>query len=234
MEDNLKYKVQSVINDYNDIVDEYFNDFGNDEKYNIYIKKWLESLNDGEILDAGCGFARDSKYINTFKGFKSIGIDFADKMIEEAKARNPECIVSKMDMTNLLFEDNRFEGIISNCSMIHIPKELIETTLKGFKRVLKDNGGLLLVLLEGFGEEMVEEPYRLGKNVYVYTKYYEIEEIIDLLHNNGFSISDIDIRKTENNMELGGRELIVYGKNKTISKNEQLNEKQNLVDKLIK
>lgn len=151
-------------------------------------------------------------------------------MIEEANKRNPDCKISKMDMTNLTFDDNSFDGILSNCSLIHVPKELVNETLIGFKRVLKDNGGLLLILLEGNGEEMVEEPYRIGKEVYVYTKFYSIEEIIDLLHATGFSIVDIDIRETESDMELGGRELIIYSKNTTISEEKQFEEKSRILN----
>lgn len=228
---NINDKVQSVINDYNDIAIEYCEEFGDNDNYNIYINKWLKSLESGEILDVGCGCAKNCQYINEFGGYKSIGIDFSDNMLEEAKRRNPNCEVSKMDMNKLTFEDNRFNGILSNCSMIHVPKELAQTTLLGFKRVLKNNGGLLLILLEGNGEKMVEEPYRIGQGVYVYTKYYCIEEIVDLLHTTGFSVTDIDIRETQSDMELGGRELIIYAKNTLVSKEEQLNELKKILKK---
>lgn len=214
-------KVKSVIDDYNDIAKEYCDEFENNDSYNVYIKKWLNTSKSGKILDVGCGCAKNCAYINKFKGFYCIGIDLSDNMLKEAKKRNPSCEVMKMDMTELKFRNESFDGIVSNCSMIHIPKELVDKTLNGFKRILKKNGRLLLILLEGTGEKMVEEPYRRGKKAYVYTKYYSVKEIINLLHKKGFSINDIDVRITQNDMDLGGRELIIYAQNKLISHREK-------------
>lgn len=107
-------------------------------------------------------------------------------MIAEARKRYPTVKIKKMDMTNITFLDQTFDGILSNCSLIHIPTELLSQTLQGFKRILKPNGKLLLIVLEGNGDEMVEEPYREGQDVYAYTKYFTAEEIVTLLNDNGF------------------------------------------------
>lgn len=226
---SLNDKIKSVVDDYNDIAIEYCDEFGENDNYNKYIDKWLNLVGSGKILDVGCGCGKNCNYINSFDGFISTGIDFSDNMLEEARKRNPSVEVFKMDMTELSFDDNSFDGILSNCSMIHTPIELVPQTLLGFKRVLKENGRLLLILLEGNGEEMVEEPYRAGQNVFVYTKFYSLEEIIGILHNSGFSINDIEIRKTESENELGSGELIVYAQNKEISLEEKKNEVKRLI-----
>lgn len=121
-----------------------------------------------------------------------------------------------MDMTNITFPDQTFDGILSNCSLIHIPTELLSKTLQGFKRILKPNGKLLLIVLDGNGEEMVEEPYREGQDVYAYTKYFTAEEISKLLNDNGFRVDGIEKRKTESENELAGGELVVYASDERI------------------
>lgn len=208
---NTKEKEQSVINDYNDIAKEYCEEFSNTEIYNRYIDKFLDNVQSGKILDAGCGCGNQCEFINKHLNFESIGIDFSDKMLEEAKKRFPNVKVSKMNMTDLSFSDSVFNGLLSNCSLIHVPSELIPKTIKEFGRVLKPNGKLLLIILEGDGEEMVEEPYR--KDTYVYTKKFREHEIIQILNENGFKVDILEKRKTESENELSFNELIIYATN---------------------
>ena len=203
-------KLKSVINDYNDIASEYCDEFCDTKVYNRFIDKWLKTIQKGKILDVGCGGGNNCQYIDDKDGFQAYGIDFSDSMLKEARKRYPSIKVEKMDMTNISLPDQAFDGILSNCSLIHIPTELIVQTLQGFNRVLKTNGKLLLIVLEGNGEEMAEEPYREGKDIYAYTKYYTADEISNLLKDNGFGIDEIERRKTESENELAGGELIIY------------------------
>lgn len=206
-------KLESVIRDYDEIASEYCDEFCNTKIYNGFIDKWLKTIQKGKILDVGCGGGNNCQYINEKEGFQAYGIDFSDSMIAEARKRYPTVKIKKMDMTNITFPDQTFDGILSNCSLIHIPSELLSRTLQGFKRKLKSNGKLLLIVLEGNGDEMVEEPYRKSQNIYTYTKYFTTEEITVLLKDNGFRVDEIEKRKTESENELTGKELIIYASN---------------------
>ena len=209
-------KSESVMSDYNDIASEYCDEFCDTQVYNDFIDKWLQTIQKGNILDVGCGGGNNCQYINEKEGFQAYGIDFSDGMIAEARKRYPNVKIKKMDMTNITFPDQTFDGILSNCSLIHIPTELLSQTLQGFKRILKPNGKLLLIVLDGKGEEMVEEPYREGQDVYAYTKYFTTEEISKLLNDNGFKVDGIEKRKTESENELAGGELVIYASNERI------------------
>lgn len=197
------------------------------EVYDGFIDKWLQTIQKGNILDVGCGGGNNCQYINKKEGFQAYGIDFSDGMIAEARKRYPNVKIKKMDMTNITFPDQTFDGILSNCSLIHIPTELLSQTLQGFKRILKPNGKLLLIVLDGNGEEMVEEPYREGQDVYAYTKYFTAEEISKLLNDNGFRIDGIEKRKTESENELAGGELVVYASNERIQELKKRNSPTN-------
>ena len=209
-------KSMSVMSDYNDIALEYCDEFCNIDVYNGFIDKWLQTMQKGNILDAGCGGGNNCQYINEKDGFQAYGIDFSDAMIAEARKRYPNVKIKKMDMTNISFPNQIFDGILSNCSLMHIPLELLSQTLQGFKRILKPKGKLLLIVLEGNGEEMVEEPYRQGLNIHVYTKYFTAEEISKILNDNGFKVDEIEKRETESGNELAGKELVVYASNEQI------------------
>ncbi|MBQ8737155.1 MAG: hypothetical protein IJY78_04935, partial [Bacteroidaceae bacterium] len=64
--------------------------------------------------------------------------------------------------------------------------EELPKTLESFRRILKPNGKLLLILQEGNGEMMVEEPYRPG--VHIYMNYFSTEQIQELLKQYGFEV----------------------------------------------
>lgn len=209
-------KKESVLRDYDDIASEYCEEFCGTKVYNGFIDKWLQTIQKGNILDVGCGGGNNCQYINEKEGFQAYGIDFSDGMITEARKRYPDVKIKKMDMTNITFPDEQFDGILSNCSLIHVPTELLGQTFQGFKRILKPNGKLLLIVLEGNGDEMVEEPYRECKGVYAYTKYFTAEEISKLLKDNGFKVDEIEKRKTESENELAGGELVVYESNERV------------------
>lgn len=154
-------KKKRVMDDYDDIANEYTLEFFNDISDNKYIDLFLESLEGSRVLDVGCGNGRDCKYISQ-KGFDVSGIDMSYGMLKIAKDKVPNVKFEMMDMTNIRYPDNSYDGIISNCSLFHVPIEELPKTSDSFRRILKPNGKLLLILQEGNGEALVEEPYRRG------------------------------------------------------------------------
>ena len=214
---STQQKVESVVEDYDDIAREYAEEFYEDTSDDKYIDRFLSSLGGKSILDAGCGVGEDCKYVEQ-KGFNAIGIDLSTGMLEIAKEKYPAGKFEIMDMTDISYPDNSFDGIISNCSLFHIPTELLPKTLEEFRRVLKPNGKLLLILQEGNGEVMVEEPYRPG--VYIYMNYFSAETIEQLLTEHDFKVDGFDREEAPNEFELGNGKLIVFSSNQKIREHD--------------
>jgi len=208
-----KEKVKSVIDDYDDIAEEYADEFYEDPSNRKYIDRFLQSLNGRGILDAGCGVGQDCKYMQE-KGFETIGIDLSRGMLEVAKERYPQGRFQLMDMANIAYPDNTFDGIVSNCSLFHIPTEMLPQVLESFKRVLKPDGKLLLILQEENEQVMVEEPYRPG--TYLYMNYFSSENIEKLLRKHGFRVDGFDREAALNEFELGNGKLIVFSSNEKL------------------
>lgn len=76
------------------------------------------------ICDAGCG---PSGHIGRYlfdKGFQIAGVDISQKCIELARRHNPAMKFEPGDISNLSFDNNSFDGIISCYSLISTPKNI--------------------------------------------------------------------------------------------------------------
>ena len=120
-------------------------DYQNILKDTIYYEKITArfcSKVKGNILDAACGNGFITNYIFQ-KNSRVIGIDLSQGMIHEAKKRYPKIKFQKMDMMQLNFKDNSFDGIFCFQAFEHIPPKQQERVLREFFRVLKEGGVLL-------------------------------------------------------------------------------------------
>ena len=208
LQEPTKEKKQRIVADYNDIAKEYDRDFSTDTSDNKYIDIFLDSLDGLRVLDAGCGCGRDYKYM-VQKGFSVDGIDLSSGMLKIAQEKIPNGKFELMDMTDLTYPDDKYDGILCNHSFFHIPVKEIPKTLLNFKRVLKNNGNLLLILNEGDGETMVEEPYR--QETYLYMNYFSMEQIKGLLQKYEFKI--ISATRVKCTDDLSDYKLIILSNN---------------------
>lgn len=210
---SVEEKKKTIIADYDDIAKEYAEEFFYDTSDNKYIDIFLNSLEGIKVLDVGCGNGRDCKYISQ-KGFEINGIDLSVGMLEIAKERVSNGKFEIMDITSITYQDNSYDGIISNCSLFHVSVEELPKTLESFRKILKPNGKLLLILQEGNGETMVEEPYRPG--VHIYMNYFSVNQIQNLLQEHGFNIDYLWKEEVPNEFELGNGKLIVLSSNEKL------------------
>ena len=95
------------------------------------------------VLDAGCGTGYLSKKLRD-QGALVTGIDFSERMIEIARARNPD-IDFRVDSCSKLrtIDDERFDMVIANYVLMDTPD--LRGAIKAFNRVLKTGGVAVLV-----------------------------------------------------------------------------------------
>jgi len=100
---------------------------------------------------------------------------------------------SVMDMCNLQFPNEAFDGMVSFYSIIHIPKEYIKYAFKEFNRVLKKNGILLIAVHKGDSEEVIKEA--LGESTTLFLSKFNELEIIEYMTKSGFGFKFIETRQ---------------------------------------
>lgn len=159
-----------------------------DDNYLRLLEKFCSDTGSGKILDAGCGTGRDTAFLSK-KGFKAVGIDLSEEMLEIAKEKPGE--YKKMDIRDLEFQDNSFDGIVCNQSLIFLQKEEMKKAFEELKRVLKPEGVIFLGLKEG------EEPYKREKYDSEITQYPIGEEEAEKMLKD-FDITLLEINEREN------------------------------------
>ncbi len=149
----------------------------------------VSNLEGKNILDLGCGNGNVLKRLEG-RGYNLCGVDLSEKMIKEAEKNvNGKAELKIGDSENIPYEDNRFDVVICNASFHHYTNP--EKALSEIKRVLKDNGTLIL-----------GDPTRSSKlylKIINYTikfsdggdyKIYHKDEIKKLLNDNGFTVDN--------------------------------------------
>ncbi len=152
-----------------------------------WIDDFIISIPKGStILDIGCGNGRNMKYPN----YNFYGIDNCSNFVKLAKQITPNVYLS--DMTNLPFDDNTFDAIISIASYHHLSShERREQALKEMYRVLKPNGKILISIWSinqthnkkldnkfTYGDNIV--PFKNNKGEIIGNRYYYIFQLAEL------------------------------------------------------
>jgi ubiquinone/menaquinone biosynthesis C-methylase UbiE len=148
-------------------------------------ERFEKQLNAGDkILDVGCGGGRDSLRFME-RGYEVTGVDLSPGMLAEAEKRVSNVGFIKMDMVDLKFPDASFDGIWCCASLLHIKRSSAHDVLRGFRRVLKENGVLFISVKEGEGDSVKE--CKDGNKLF-FTNY-SVEELAALMRGVGFSSS---------------------------------------------
>jgi ubiquinone/menaquinone biosynthesis C-methylase UbiE len=120
-----------------------------------YALEHLKSVNRLRLLDVGCGSGIFSNMANG-KGAEVTGIDASDKLIEEAKLRNPNISFLTGEMEELPFEDELFDIVCGFNSFQYAADT--KNALSEAKRVLK-SGGKLVAMIWGNKEDCEAATY---------------------------------------------------------------------------
>lgn len=192
---NLK---EITIDSYNKTAEEYYDIVS---KFELLpeIKTFINLVkNEGTILDLGCGPGHHSKYFSNI-GFKVIGVDLSAEMIEIARRESTKSSFQVMDILDLNFEEDFFDGIWASASLLHIPKKKIKSVLIKLKEILKNQGILYVSLKEGLGSELFSDT-RYG-GVDKFYVYYQFDEIQNILKDIGFDILEIELKDKRTNYD---------------------------------
>jgi SAM-dependent methyltransferase len=159
------------------------------------------------VLDAGCGTGVKSKYLSD-RGFKVVGFDLSEKMIEIARAEVPDAEFFVHDLYNIDTIQGEFDAVFMQASLLHVDKERAGEVIKKAATKVKSDGFLYIAvkgMRDGKGEEVVTEN-DYGYEYERYFSYYSLEELKAYFGNVGFDIVYTD------EYEAGSKWIQIIGK----------------------
>lgn len=182
------------------------------EKFNLLFETAKRELNKSidelSILDVGTGSGRDIKYIASRGVKKIIGLDNSEgfiKILKELEKRKeiPANSFVKGDMLDLPFDDEIFDIIRQNASLVHIPittkGEMLDKAIKESYRVLKEKGILIISVKKGEGVQFIDTKDGLGGRIF---QMHTIESITKIIKENKFDVLKIAEEKEYRNNNI--------------------------------
>jgi SAM-dependent methyltransferase len=155
-------------------------------EFHALLESFVDGLPGPRVLDAGCGPGRDAEYFRT-RGLEPIGVDIARGMVDYARANRPGQYLL-MDIRDLAFRDDRFDGLWCPASIFFVPPADMATALDEFARVLRPGG------VARIGFKLGEGPVEVEKWGTKTMEYHLTEEAArELLEAAGFDVESVSV-----------------------------------------
>ncbi|MBW7960074.1 methyltransferase domain-containing protein [Patescibacteria group bacterium] len=183
------------INGFNDTIDWYSKN-ANHYAQSIKNREFIDAINEftrlilkeGRVLDAGCAAGRDTNLLSD-KGLVVVGIDLSKELLELAKKSYPTLKFIEGDFRNLPFEDNYFDGIWANASLLHFETiQQVTKAIKEFYRVMKKGGVIHVSVKAQTGKDKTAVVSDSLSKHDRFFQFFKEGEVKDLLIKNYFEI----------------------------------------------
>jgi SAM-dependent methyltransferase len=137
------------------------------------------------VCDLGCGPGHVGAFLAS-GGLDVIGIDLSLGMVEQARQHFPAMTFSQGDMTSLIVPDQALAAIVCFYALIHIPRPRVSLALREMRRVLVDEG-LLLIAVHG-GEGSLHADEMAGQSADLDVTLFSLSELAKLTEDAGFLV----------------------------------------------
>lgn len=174
-----------IVEESYDKIGETYDSYRDHDKFIPELEKFASMLpKGGKILDVGSGSGIPTSKFLADSGFDVVGADISESMVKLAQKYVPNATFVKKNMLTLDFDDESFDGIICVYSLWHVPRSNHHFIYLNFRRMLTDNG--ILVINTGVREsegmsDFFGEPMFWSNN--------NTEKTLELVKKAGFTIN---------------------------------------------
>jgi ubiquinone/menaquinone biosynthesis C-methylase UbiE len=139
----------------------------------------------GPVVEVGCGPGRITGYLHSL-GLDISGVDLSPAMISVARGRHPEVSFSVGSMTALEVADGSLAGLVAWYAIIHTPPAVLPEVFAEFRRVLRDDGWVVLAFQ--VGDERVEVRQAYGHEISADAYRLPPDRVASMLADAGFTV----------------------------------------------
>ena len=136
---------------------------------------------DDKILEIGCGTATLLKHLKDL-GFSELnGCDLSTEAIKEAKTKIPNAHFKVANMIDMPYKNDKFNIIIFNGSLHHLPFEDIVIAIEESYRILKKDG--FMIIADANDEFDCFKPLLITKifrKTNIFKKYFKNEKVMEI------------------------------------------------------
>jgi SAM-dependent methyltransferase len=206
---------EKVLHCYNQVADDYAAD-----RWEELSKKHLDQLllkefaadngNKGPCADFGCGPGQTTNFLYD-NGLKDItGIDLSPAMIAAARRLSPHLKFETGDLLNIAYPPEALGSAVAFYAIVHFSRDQIRTCFGEINRVLKTGGNFLFSFHAG--DEVVHFDKAHDKDVNIDLLFFKTDDIIALLQETGFSVTDAIERRPYDDVEYASRRAYILAK----------------------
>ncbi|SKC46600.1 DVU_1556 family methyltransferase [Maledivibacter halophilus] len=141
--------------------------------------------NNDRVLDIGCGTGATVEYLRRKYKLKAEGIDPSQKLLSEAKIKNPKLKLYKGYGEELPYEEGKMDGIFCECTLSLMKDK--DKAIEEIHRVLKPGGYLF-----------ISDVYARRPQYITELKKFNFKSCITGIHN----IEDLKKKLIEKNFEI--------------------------------
>lgn len=139
------------------------------------------------VLDVACGPGIVGRVLlQQIPNLQINGIDLSPDMIELAQASVPAGTFQVQDCRDLSGIEGKFDAIISSFFFPYLSREEVTTFIEYTKNLLDTDGLLYVSTMEGDYEDSGYQSNNADDQIY--THYYSLEFLNDVLEENGFTV----------------------------------------------
>ncbi len=165
-----------------------------------YLDRFVAAVRRGGlVLDAGSGPGQLAALLAE-QGLRPVALDSSVEMLRLARLRVPAV---GGDLRRLPFAAASLDGVWSAASLLHVPREDVPATLRGWRTVLRPGGVLGLSTAVGRDDQQGWErvPYAAGGQSHDVPQrrwfvYHSAERLHALVADAGFDVLDSDVRES--------------------------------------
>jgi len=174
-----------IIESYNNAAEEYARSrIGIEDRGELERLRSLLKLGD-RVLDVGCAAGRDTRILKDM-GFRVVGTDLAERLLDIARQTNPNIEFVLADMRRPPFADESFQAVWASAVLHHVERNEMPGVLKEFWRTLATDGILYILTKAGRGLLRTNENSVSGE-----TREFELVTVEEL----DFMLQSADYKK---------------------------------------